>query len=341
MVSGREVTQDGIPSGRQDVAEHAPGLHARVRRGRRAGEHRDDRGRARPHRCSDIPPVGAARRRRAASRIYFGEGSSDVAVRRRRTPRRQELDYEGAPTTGTRLHGHAAGIPMGNFLQRALFAWRFKDVNLLISGPDRRRQPDHDLPRHPAARAEAGAVPARSTPTRTWRSSTASCVWIWDAYTTTNRVPVLAVGRTCADATDGADRRRRRELHAQLGEGRRGRLHRHDDVLRGPRATRSSSAWSNAFPGPVHADRRGARRTSRPHFRYPENLFQVQATQFANYHVTDPAVFYQKQDCLADPERPHDPANSRRRAAPRASRPMRPYYVLMKAAERRPTSTSS
>ena len=37
------------PHGRQDLAEHAPGLHARVRRGGRAGEHRVDRGRAGAH----------------------------------------------------------------------------------------------------------------------------------------------------------------------------------------------------------------------------------------------------------------------------------------------------
>ena len=32
-----------------NVAEHTPGLHARIRRGRRTGEHGDDRGRAAPH----------------------------------------------------------------------------------------------------------------------------------------------------------------------------------------------------------------------------------------------------------------------------------------------------
>ena len=40
-----EVTQSGL-HGRQDLAEHTPGLHARVRRGARAGEHRVERGRA-------------------------------------------------------------------------------------------------------------------------------------------------------------------------------------------------------------------------------------------------------------------------------------------------------
>ena len=48
------------------------------------------------------------------------------------------------------------------------------------------------------------------------------------------------------------------------------------------------------------------------HFRYPENLFQVQASQFATYHVTDPAVFFQKQDVWQIPIDPTVAANNRR-----------------------------
>jgi hypothetical protein len=57
------------------------------------------------------------------------------------------------------------------------------------------------------------------------------------------------------------------------------------------------------------------------HFRYPENLFQVQAAQYAVYHVTDPDVFYGKQDRW---QIPVDPTN------PSESAAMRPYYLLMR-----------
>jgi uncharacterized membrane protein (UPF0182 family) len=40
------------------------------------------------------------------------------------------------------------------------------------------------------------------------------------------------------------------------------------------------------------------------HFRYPENLFQVQAAQYANYHVEDPEAFYQKRDFWQIPDDP-------------------------------------
>ena len=67
------------------------------------------------------------------------------------------------------------------------------------------------------------------------------------------------------------------------------------------------------------------------HFRYPENLFQVQASQFATYHVTDPAVFFQKQDVWQIPIDPTVPANNQAlEGTDEASRPLHPYYSLMR-----------
>jgi uncharacterized membrane protein (UPF0182 family) len=58
------------------------------------------------------------------------------------------------------------------------------------------------------------------------------------------------------------------------------------------------------------------------HFRYPENLFQIQAFEYTNYHVTDPNVFYGKQDFWALPIDPTIAGSDQAR--------MRPYYVLMR-----------
>jgi uncharacterized membrane protein (UPF0182 family) len=59
------------------------------------------------------------------------------------------------------------------------------------------------------------------------------------------------------------------------------------------------------------------------HFRYPENLFEVQAYQYANYHVTDPTDFYQKRDFWAIP---NDPTLS----SEDSSALLRPYYQLIR-----------
>jgi uncharacterized membrane protein (UPF0182 family) len=55
-------------------------------------------------------------------------------------------------------------------------------------------------------------------------------------------------------------------------------------------------------------------------------MFTVQATQFANYHVTNPSVFYGKQDFWSIPE---DPAASTSVCGiGQPATPLRPYYVL-------------
>ena len=62
--------------------------------------------------------------------------------------------------------------------------------------------------------------------------------------------------------------------------------------------------WDKAFPGLFTTWDDDVPAGLQDHFRYPENLFQVQAYQYANYHVTDPAAFYQKRDFWQIPSIP-------------------------------------
>ena len=64
----------------------------------------------------------------------------------------------------------------------------------------------------------------------------------------------------------------------------------------------------------------------------------MQATQFANYHVTDPSVFYQKQDFWADPRRP-DRGDSTDGQTSVADAP--PYYLLIRLPGRTDERSSS
>src|SRR4029453_3321154 len=54
--------------------------------------------------------------------------------------------------------------------------------------------------------------------------------------------------------------------------------------------------------------------------RYPEGIFRIQAGMYATYHMTNPAVFYNKEDQWDIPSIA---------AEPRAE-PMQPYYTIMK-----------
>ena len=54
----------------------------------------------------------------------------------------------------------------------------------------------------------------------------------------------------------------------------------------------------------------------RQHIRYPHRLLQIQASMFASYHMTDPKVFYNKENLWEVPAF--------------GEKPMEPYYTIMK-----------
>jgi len=58
----------------------------------------------------------------------------------------------------------------------------------------------------------------------------------------------------------------------------------------------------------------------RRHVRYPEGIFGIQASVYATYHMTNPAVFYNKEDQWEAPA--VDSSGESRRMAP--------YYTMMK-----------
>jgi uncharacterized membrane protein (UPF0182 family) len=75
-------------------------------------------------------------------------------------------------------------------------------------------------------------------------------------------------------------------------------------------------AWRGIFPGLV-VDGSKIPNEIREHFRYPQGLFMAQAEVYRTYHMTDPRVFYNKEDQWEIP-------------GEREGRIMQPFYVLMK-----------
>jgi uncharacterized membrane protein (UPF0182 family) len=62
----------------------------------------------------------------------------------------------------------------------------------------------------------------------------------------------------------------------------------------------------------------------RSHLRYPQTMFALQARVFSTYHMTDPQVFYNKEDLWKVPS--VDPSVENDNV-------MAPYYTIMKLAE--------
>jgi uncharacterized membrane protein (UPF0182 family) len=298
MVSGREVSQKGISADAQTwqnrhlVYTHGFGaVAAQVNSITADG--------APVLTLEDIPPDGEPTTEQP--RIYYGEVNdeqdADFVIVNSST---DELDYEGASGKTPFTYDGRGGIDLGGIFRRALFAWRFQDANILISG---QVQADSRILIHRSIteRAEDPLPFLRFDNDPYLAATSEGYVWIWDAYTTSDGYPYsqaldLAVAtagllgpqevnymrnsvKAVVDAYDGSV-----TYYADLNE----------PIMQ---------VWDRAFPG-VFTPIEQASEEVRAHFRYPENLFQAQAFHFANYHVKTAAGFYRKQDFW---EIPNDP----------------------------------
>ena len=77
-------------------------------------------------------------------------------------------------------------------------------------------------------------------------------------------------------------------------------------------------AWKEVFPGPDHAAGDQISPELRAHFRYPEDLFEVQRQLLSTYYVSDPTEFYGGSNFWQVPTDPTESAVS-------AAQP--PYYL--------------
>ena len=326
MVSGREVTQSGITgTGKTWQNQHLVYTHGFGAVAAQVNSITVDG--APLLTLEDIPPQGEPTTDQP--RIYYGERDDVrfVVVKAKSS----ELDFQGATGQTPFTYDGEGGIPLGGMFRRALFAWRFRDANLLISG-----QIDAQsrilINRSIKARA-ADPVPFLTFDDDPYMAVTPDGYkWIWDAYTTTDAYP-YSQSVDLADSTAGL-------LASQQVNYMRNSVKVVVDAYDGTVTYYADlnepimQVWNRAFPG-VFTPIEDASEELRSHFRYPENLFQTQAFHFANYHVQDPAAFYRKQDFW---EIPNDPTVDSSGTATDVSSPasasggrkLQPNYLLMK-----------
>ncbi|CAN5659318.1 UPF0182 family protein [soil metagenome] len=247
------------------------------------------------------PGAGDLNADREQPRIYYGEQfqPSDYSVV---GSKQSEVDYptSGAVQLSRNNYSGAGGIPVSGFLRRLLFAIRERDPNLvlssLISGNSRimiyKNVRDRVLRAAPFLSLDNDPYPAVVD---------GRLVWILDAYTSTPWYPyserfdateILGGGqagsltgslnymrnsvKVVVDATNGT-------LDFYLIDSK-------DPLIR---------AWSKAFPD-LFTDAEPSS-DLRAHFRYPEDLFNVQSDVYLTYHMTDPQDFYSKEDAWQVP----------------------------------------
>ncbi|MBM3777560.1 MAG: UPF0182 family protein, partial [Acidimicrobiia bacterium] len=235
--------------------------------------------------------------------IYFGELSNDYVIVRTNT---REFDYpKGDDNVFTQYDG-TGGVPINALWRKALFALRFGSYQILLSNDitDESRIIFHRNVRE-RARLIAPFLLFDADPYLVLADGRLS--WMLDAYTVTDRYPYATPGvrginyirnsvKIVMDAYDGT-------TTLYLADNR-------DPI---------AAAYARAFPGLLRplADMPAS---LREHVRYPEDLFALQSSVYATYHMTQPAVFYNREDQWEIPSVEDG----------REARPMQPYYTIMR-----------
>lgn len=226
--------------------------------------------------------------------------------------REQELDYDtGSGTSQTHRWTGGRGIPISGFLSRLAFGLSLGDGNLIVSGnigADSRL-----LIRRSVLERVTRAMPFLKLDADPYLVvHEGRLVWIVDAYTGSDMVPYAAM-------VHGGNREKLNYLRnavkvtidAYTGETIPYAVEPDEPILR---------AYRQMFPGlirPLSELPKGLQ----DHFRYPEDLLQIQSIQLSTYHVTDPTVFLTNSDAW-------EIASERDLSGQTAS--VRPYYVQMR-----------
>jgi uncharacterized membrane protein (UPF0182 family) len=252
----------------------------------------------------DLPPQTIPDLRIDEPSIYFGELSNDHVIVRTETP---EFHYpRGEGGNATTQYSGRGGLALNSLWRKLLFALRFGEYQIVLSddiGPESRIIFNRNI--RERVTTLAPFLTFDQDPYLVLAEG--RLFWIFDAYTTSSRYPystAIASGinyirnavKVTIDAYDGT-------TMAYLAD--------ESDPI--------AQTYARMFPG-TFKPLGEMPAALRAHVRYPEDIFAVQSQVYATYHMTQPAVFYNREDQWEVPA--IDEAGE--------ARAMQPYYTIMR-----------
>jgi uncharacterized membrane protein (UPF0182 family) len=327
MIAPREVSQNGIPGNKSWQNTHLVYTHGY---GDVASLGNSITASGSPAFLSQNVPVTVQGGfpnldQKSGAQVYYGE-KSDVPYLVVNT-KQPELNYQTGQAQNTIHYQGKGGIPIGGFFRRLVFAYRYHDFNLLISGlidSNSRIMINRDI----TTRIEKIAPFLKYDADPYAAVVNGRLVFIRDAYTTTDLFP-YSDRLQLQSATNNDPAGPQGEVN-YIRNSVKVVVDAFDGSVKFYVVDPSDpmiQVWERAFPdlfitSPPPADLAA-------HFRYPENMLQVQATQFGTYHVTNAQTFYSRSRQWALPKAlPSSPQQSGQASTTAAF--LRPYYVVMK-----------
>jgi uncharacterized membrane protein (UPF0182 family) len=256
----------------------------------------------------DVPPVASLPSLELDEpRVYFGETYAEgrpVIVRTGSAP--QEIDIPLEDRTGFNEYTGTAGVVLDNIFKRIAFAFRYRDLNLLIS--NQIRSDSRVLVERNVMKMVEQIVPFLAADADPYPVVVNGRIrWVLDLYTTTTFYPYserinAAANRRLAlnSGLDGEINYLRNSVKAVV-DANDGDLVFYmvdpdDPIVR---------SWAETHPG-LFRDRSEMPSELEDHLRYPQDLFRVQSQLYLEYHVTQEAQLFSGTDAWSFPGDPSD-----------------------------------
>lgn len=235
----------------------------------------------------DLPPQSDIDLAITRPEIYYGEKTTDYVFV---NTREEEFNFpgEGGEPVYTTYQG-TGGVRLDRYLKRLAFAWRLGDSNIILSGDittDSRILLNREIRQRVS---EIAPFLRYDRDPYIVVGEEGTLYWLLDAYTISNRYPY-------SEPTAERFNYIRNSVKVVIDPYHGGvtfYLVDETDPL--------AQTYGRIFPGflqPASA----MPADLRAHWRYPEDLFRIQADLYQTYHMRDPKVFYNQEDLWAIPQ---------------------------------------
>lgn len=259
----------------------------------------------------NIPPVSTVDLEISQPAIYYGEETNNYIFTGTTTP---EFDYPLGDANAFTNYKGKGGVPLSSVWRRLAYAYDRRSLQILISNyftkqsrihyyrqiPERINQiaPFLQLDRDPYLTVINGRLQ-----------------WIVDAYTTSDRYPysepVAEIGILPQNSQINYIRNSVKVMvDAYDGTVQFFVVDEDDPVL---------ATYRQIFPA-LFVSREATPPEVKAHFRYPLDLFKLQAQMYLSYHMSDLEVFYNREDMWDFPQEIYEDNEL----------VMEPYYLMVK-----------
>lgn len=254
-------------------------------------------------------------------RIYFGELSNTYVMTRTKV---QELDYPSGNDNRYNTYDGTGGVAIGSWWRRGMFSLYLRDWQMLFTQnftPQtevlyRRQIKERVEELAPFLRFDSNPyLVTANVDVEAFNRTTKPAVpgtlfWVIDAYTVSNHYPYSDPGQENFNYIRNSVKV---VIDAYNGSVTFYSVDLNDPILK---------TWREIFPQ-MFQPLAAMPPSLRSHTRYPTDLFRAQSQSLLTYHMTDPQVFYNREDQWRVPNEIYG----------EKSQLVQPYYLTMKLPE--------